>query len=248
MREELRGDDARSSSNCARAHAGSLTIACVGVGGAELCHARARAISPRAAANTRIEALIMPDHAGRRLGGAQRGRLRPHSPARRQPVPRRRGDLRGAGGVRDAAASIRSPTRRTLTRARPADVPLISFREDTDIGFLLRRALTDGGRPAARARHRHQPVAAGDRSRARGRGRGGRGSVLAARVARRFRVAVVPFRPAIPNRLRIIRGRERPRSQLGAHLARVVQDVVRERTAGSPLRRLFRTEQLAARA
>jgi len=61
-------------------------------------------------------------------------------------------------------------------------------------------------------------------------------------------VAVVPFRPAIPNRLRIIRGRERPRSQLGAHLARVLQEVVRERTANSPLRKLFRTEQLAARS
>jgi hypothetical protein len=43
----------------------------------------------------------------------------------------------------------------------------------------------------------------------------------------------VPFRPAIPNRLRIIRARERPRSRAAAQLERVIRAIVIQRTSGS---------------
>jgi DNA-binding transcriptional LysR family regulator len=130
-------------------------------------------------------------------------------------------------------------TRRVLTIRDLQDVPLISFRESTDIGWLLRRAL------AAAGGHRREPdIVINQSSQAIDFAQAGVGaaivdpfSLLALPI---LPVAVVPFRPAIPNRLRIIRPRERPRSRLGATFARTLQQIVRERTASSPLRRMFR--------
>ncbi len=134
--------------------------------------------------------------------------------------------------------------RRTLNVRDLQDVPLISFREDTDIGWLLRRALATAG-----GRRREPDIVINQSRQAIDLAQAGAGAAIvdpfSLLATPSLAVAVVPFRPAIPNRLRIIRGRERPRSRLGAHLARVLQDIVKERTASSPLRRLFRIEQLS---
>ena len=132
-------------------------------------------------------------------------------------------------------------SRRTLTVRDLQDLPLISFREDTDIGGLLRRALA-----AAGGQRREPEVVINQSSQAIDLAHSGVGAAIvdpfSLLATPNLAVAVVPFRPAIPNRLRIIRARERPRSRFGATFARVLQDVVRERTAASPFRRLFRTE------
>jgi len=136
--------------------------------------------------------------------------------------------------------------RRTLTVRDLQDVPLISFREDTDIGWLLRRALATAG-----GQRREPDVVINQSSQAIDLAHAGVGAAIvdpfSLLATPTLAVAVVPFRPAIPNRLRIIRARERPRSRLGATFARVLQDVVRERTASSPLRKLFRVEPRAGR-
>jgi hypothetical protein len=51
----------------------------------------------------------------------------------------------------------------------------------------------------------------------------------------------VPFRPTIPNRLRIIRARERPRSRAAAQLERAIRDEIVKRTGGSELSALVKS-------
>ena len=54
-------------------------------------------------------------------------------------------------------------------------------------------------------------------------------------------LVAVPFRPAIPNRLRIIRARERPRSRVAARLERSIRDMVAQRIGASPLAALVKS-------
>jgi len=242
MREEMRGVSTLIQ-QLREGNAGSLTIACV-ASVAQSLVTPALARFRRERPQTRIEALIMPttqvaDWVAR--SDADFGLIH-------QPVdnPYLDGEV-----ICETQAVCMLPrkhplaSRKTLTVRDLAALPIISFREDTDIGFLLRRALT-----AAAGRRREPDIVINQSRQAIDLALAGAGVAIvdpfSLLVSPAIPVAVVPFRPAIPNRLRIIRGRERPRSQLGAHLARVLQDVVRERTAGSPLRGLFRTEQLGA--
>lgn len=132
-------------------------------------------------------------------------------------------------------------SRRTLTVRDLAGEPLISFREDTDIGWLLRRALATAGGP-----RREPDIVINQSSQAIDFAQAGAGVAIvdpySLLATPGLAVAVVPLRPAIPNRLRIIRARERPRSRFGAAFTRLLQDVIKERTAHSPLRRLFRID------
>ena len=150
------------------------------VGRAEPRHARARALSSRAAADPHRGA-DHAHHAGRRLGRAQRSRLRPHPPARRQSLPRRRGDLRDAGRVR-AAAQAPAGGAPDADRARPAATCRSSASARTPTSAFCCGARS----PTAAGRRREPDIVINQsrqahRSRARRCGRGDRGPVLAAR-------------------------------------------------------------------
>ena len=241
MREEMRGVTALIQ-QLREGHAGNLTIACV-ASVAQSVVTPALARFRRERPQTRIEALIMPttqvaDWVAR--SEADFGLIH-------QPVDNPY--LDGEVICETQAVCImprRHPlaSRRTLTVRDLQSVPLISFREDTDIGFLLRRALTGSA-----GRRREPDIVINQSRQAIDLALAGAGVAVvdpfSLLVSPGLPVAAVPFRPAIANRLRIIRGRERPRSQLGAHLARVLHDVVSECTAASPLAKLFRMEKPA---
>lgn len=110
---------------------------------------------------------------------------------------------------------------------------LVCYREDTAIGALVRKAL------AAAGNRREVDIIINQSQQALDLVEAGAGLavmdpfLLAAR--NRPGLAAVPFRPAIPNRLRIIRARERPRSRAAAQLERLIRDTVVQRIAESPL-------------
>ena len=56
----------------------------------------------------------------------------------------------------------------------------------------------------------------------------------------RASLVAIPFRPSFPNRLRIIRARERPRSRAAAKLEGIVRDIVLKRIGRSSLAALVR--------
>jgi DNA-binding transcriptional LysR family regulator len=111
--------------------------------------------------------------------------------------------------------------------------PLLCYRDDTAIGRLVRKALADAGQ------RREIDIVVNQSEQALDLVEAGAGLAISEpflHIARpRASIVGVPFRPAIPLRLRIIRARERPRSRAAAQLERVVRAVIAKATRRSPI-------------
>ena len=115
---------------------------------------------------------------------------------------------------------------------------LICYREDTAIGWLVRRALRAAG-------ERHEvDIVINQSQQALDLAEAGAGIAIMdpflLMADHRPALAAVPFRPLIPNRLRVIRARERPRSRAAAQLERSIRSVILARTSASPLANLVK--------
>jgi DNA-binding transcriptional LysR family regulator len=109
---------------------------------------------------------------------------------------------------------------------------LISFREDTTTGWLVRRALREAGAQREIGIVINQSL---DAIRLVEQGVGLAIIDPAILIGNPTpAVAAIPFRPVIPMRPRIIRSRERPRSPIVAHFIRVLRAVVAERARDAP--------------
>lgn len=105
---------------------------------------------------------------------------------------------------------------------------LISFREDTATGWMVRRALRESGSQRGIDIVVNQSL---DALRLVEQGVGLAVIDPVILIGNPMpTLAAVPFRPAIPLRPRVIRARERPRSPITAHLIRVLRAVVTELT------------------
>ena len=132
-----------------------------------------------------------------------------------------------------ALAQRKTVSARDLLRER-----LICYREDTSIGALVRQALrTAGGR-------RDVDIVINQSQQALDLVEAGAGLAVMDPflliAASRPTLVSVPFRPAFPNRLRIIRARERPRSRAAAQLEKHIRAMVLARIGASPLARLVK--------
>jgi len=136
--------------------------------------------------------------------------------------------------------------RKTLSARDLQKERLICYREDTAVGTLVRRALAEVGEG------RGVDIVINQSSQALDLVEAGAGVAVMDPFlllgAPRASLAGVPFRPLIPNRLRIIRARERPRSRAAAQLERLVREVALERIAASPLARLVKSWPAGAAA
>ncbi len=115
---------------------------------------------------------------------------------------------------------------------------LICYREDTAIGWLVRRALRSAG-------ERHEvDIVINQSQQALDLVEAGAGIAIMdpflLMAVHRPALAAVPFRPLIPNRLRVIRARERPRSRAAAQLERSIRSVILARTGASSLASLVK--------
>jgi DNA-binding transcriptional LysR family regulator len=128
--------------------------------------------------------------------------------------------------------------RRTVAARDLLNEPLICYREDTAIGWLVRKALSAAGE------RRDVDIVINQSQQALDLVEAGAGLAVMdpflLLAASRPALTGVPFRPAIPNRLRIIRARERPRSRAAAQLERVVRGIILQRTSESPLAALVK--------
>jgi DNA-binding transcriptional LysR family regulator len=138
-------------------------------------------------------------------------------------------------------AQRRSVTARDLQNER-----LICYREDTAIGWLVRKALSAAGQ------RRDVDIVVNQSQQALDLVEAGAGLAVMdpfLLIANSPPALVgVPFRPAIPNRLRIIRARERPRSRAAAQLERVIRAIVLKRTNESQLAALVKNARQAEHA
>jgi DNA-binding transcriptional LysR family regulator len=129
-------------------------------------------------------------------------------------------------------------SRRTLTVQDLRAERLICYREDTAIGSLVRRALRAAGD------HREIDLVINQSQQALDLVEAGAGVAIMdpfLLVAQpRAALAAVPFRPTFPNRVRIIRARERPRSRAAGELEREIRETILRRTERSPLSALVR--------
>lgn len=212
-------------------HAGSVTVAAPG-SAAHSFVTPAVARFARERPDIRVEVMILPTAmVGDRVAGSQADFGVVHQPTDN---PYLDGDVICEGeGVcvmprRHPLADRRTLGVRDLQRER-----LICYREDTAIGALVRKALAEAGDRREVDIIINQSQQALDLVEA-GAGVAVMDPFLLA-ASHRSTLAAVPFRPAIPNRLRIIRARERPRSQAAGHLARIVRAVVLERIGSSPI-------------
>lgn len=118
--------------------------------------------------------------------------------------------------------------RKTVSARDLQNLPLICYREDTAIGWLVRKALSSTGE------RRDVDIVINQSQQAIDLVEAGAGLAVMdpfLLIAHpRPSLAGVPFRPAISNRLRIIRARERPRSRAAAQLERVIRSVIAQRT------------------
>jgi DNA-binding transcriptional LysR family regulator len=134
--------------------------------------------------------------------------------------------------------------RKTLSARDLQKERLICYREDTAVGTLVRRALAEVGE--GRGERRGVDIVINQSSQALDLVEAGAGVAVMDPFlllgAPRASLVGVPFRPLIPNRLRIIRARERPRSRAAAQLERLVRDVVLEKVAASPLAKLVKSQ------
>jgi DNA-binding transcriptional LysR family regulator len=128
--------------------------------------------------------------------------------------------------------------RKTIAARDLLNEPLICYREDTAIGWLVRKALSAAGE------RRDVDIVINQSQQALDLVEAGAGIAVMdpflLLAASRPALTGVPFRPAIPNRLRIIRARERPRSRAAAQLERVVRGIILQRTSESPLAALVK--------
>ncbi len=127
-----------------------------------------------------------------------------------------------------ALAQRRTVSARDLRRER-----LISYREDTAIGALVRKALRTAG-------DRHDvDIVINQSQQALDLVEAGAGLAVMDPflliATHRPALVGVPFRPAFQNRLRIIRARERPRSRAAAQLERHIRAMVAARIGASAL-------------
>ena len=115
---------------------------------------------------------------------------------------------------------------------------LICYREDTAIGWLVRRALRAAGE------RREVDIVINQSQQALDLVEAGAGVAIMdpflLMAVHRPTLAAVPFRPVFPNRLRIIRARERPRSRAAAQFERVIRATILSRIGASPLAALIR--------
>jgi len=134
---------------------------------------------------------------------------------------------------RHALAQRKSVSARELQKER-----LICYREDTAIGGLVRRALRAAGE------RREVDIVINQSQQALDLVEAGAGIAIMDPflLVANYRPALVavPFRPVIPNRLRIIRARERPRARAVAQFERVIRGTILARTSASPLAALVR--------
>ncbi|MEO6269775.1 MAG: LysR family transcriptional regulator [Lautropia sp.] len=115
---------------------------------------------------------------------------------------------------------------------------IICYRDDTAIGSLVREALSaTGGR-------REVDIVINQSQQALDFVEAGAGLAVMDPfllvASPRASLTAIPFRPSFPNRLRIIRPRERPRSRAAARLEAIVHDMMMRRLSKSPLAILVR--------
>lgn len=218
-------------------HAGSVTVAAPGSAAHPfITPAVARFAKERP--NIRVEVMILPTTmVGDRVAASQADFGVVHQPTDN---PYLDGEVICEGeGVcvmprRHPLADRRTLGVRDLQRER-----LICYREDTAIGALVRRAL------AAAGDRREVDIIINQSQQALDLVEAGAGLAVMDPfllvASHRPGLAAVPFRPAIPNRLRIIRARERPRSRAAAQLEKLIRGIVLERISDSPLSGLVRS-------
>jgi DNA-binding transcriptional LysR family regulator len=122
--------------------------------------------------------------------------------------------------------------KRTLGPRDLLGTPLLCYRDDTAIGRMVRKAIADAGL------RREIDIVINQSEQALDLVAAGAGISIMEPflfVARPRRDVVgVPFRPAIPFKLRIIRARERPRSRAAGQLERAVRQEIATRTHKAP--------------
>jgi DNA-binding transcriptional LysR family regulator len=122
--------------------------------------------------------------------------------------------------------------RRSLSPRDLQDSPLLCFREDTAIGSRVRKAIADAGF------RREVDMVINQTEQALDLAEAGAGIAICEPflyISRpRPGLVGVPFRPAVPFQLRMIRARERPRSRAAAQLERVVRSTILKTVRKSP--------------
>lgn len=208
--------------------AGNVSVACVGGAGQAFVTPAVVAMA-RSHPNVRIEASFLPTAAViERVAQSHADLGLVHEPIDNPYVD---GQL-----IAQAEAICLMPRKHPLARRRTITVrdlestPIVTFREDTAIGRLVRQSIVQSGQRRSVNVTVNTGLQAYDLVEA--------GSALAIidpfLLATGFRPGLVgiPFRPAIPLRLRIIRPRERPRSRAAAQLEREIRAMVERTMAG----------------
>lgn len=129
--------------------------------------------------------------------------------------------------------------RKTLSVRDLQKERIICYRSDTPIGSLVRKALSAAGD------RREVDIVINHSQQALDLVEAGAGLAVMdpfLLVANpRASLVAIPFRPSFPNRLRIIRARERPRSRAAARLEAIIRDIVLKRISRSALAALVNT-------
>ena len=218
-------------------HAGSVTVAAPG-SAAHPFVTPAVARFSRERPEIRVEIMILPTSmVGDRVANSEADFGVVHQPTDN---PHLDGEVLCEGeGVcvmprRHPLTDRRSLSVRDLQRER-----LICYRGDTAIGSLVRKAL------AAAGTRREVDIVINQSQQALDLVEAGAGLAIMDPfllvASHRPGLATVPFRPVIPNRLRIIRARERPRSRAASQLEKLIREVVQARISASPLSALVRS-------
>ncbi len=216
--------------------AGSVTVAAPGsVANSFITPAIARFTRERP--NIRVEIMILPTAtAADRVAGSQADFCVIHQP---HDNPYLNGEVICEGdGICVVRREHPLASRRTITVRDLQKEPLICYREDTAIGFLVREALKSAG-------HRREvDIVINQSQQALELVEAGAGSAimdpfLLVALPRPALVGI-PFRPAFANRLRIVRAAERPRSRAASLLESIIREVILEFTGKSPLAALIR--------
>ena len=211
-------------------NAGSVTVASVG-GVAHSFVTPAVAQFARDRGNIRVEVMILPTTmVADRVAQSQADFGLVHEPTDNPYVD--------GEAICQAEAVCLMPRRHPLARRRTIGArdleaaPLICYRDDTAIGGLVREALAEGGS------RRDVDIVINQSQQAVALVEAGAGLAVLDPFLLignpRPALVGVPFRPAIPLRLRIIRARERPRSRAAARLEREIRGVIARLTRDSP--------------
>lgn len=123
-------------------------------------------------------------------------------------------------------------TRRSIGPRDLQGTPLLCYREDTAIGSRVRKAIADAGF------RREVEIVINQSEQALDLAEAGAGIAITEPflyISRpRAGLVGVPFRPAVPFQLRMIRARERPRSRAAAQLERAVRAAIVKAVKKSP--------------